>query len=97
MVKGSIFGVLETKPENIIKIVETNTNIIHPLNKPPKGDCYRYMVNLALSLKDASTKKAATNENVIVYLTSGDEESHVFDNWNLIPRFNDKKAWKTIS
>lgn len=67
------------------------------MNKPPKGDCYRYMVNLILTLKDASNKKQANEEHVNVYLTSGDEESHVFDNWNIIPKLNDKKAWKAVS
>ena len=67
------------------------------MNKPPKGDCYRYMVNLVLTLKDSSSKKKGDGELVNVYLTSGEEESHVFDNWNIIPRMNDKKSWKAIS
>lgn len=69
------------------------------MNKPPKGDCYRYILNLVLTLKDTSNKSKNSNneEHVNVYLTSGDDESHIFDNWNIIPKMNDKKSWKTIS
>jgi hypothetical protein len=32
-----------------------------------------------------------------VYLTPGEEDSHAFDNWNIIPKLSDKKAWKSVS
>lgn len=94
--QGSIFGVVDTNPDKIIKIVEKGTNLIHPINKPPKDDNYRYTINLVMILKDNGKKQASAN-HVNVYLTSGDEEAHVFDNWEIIPKLNDKKAWKTIS
>ena len=54
------------------------------------------MVNLVFTIKDIG-KKSTEDEQVNVYLTSGEEDIHAFDNWNIIPKLTDKKAWKAIS
>jgi hypothetical protein len=66
------------------------------LNKPPKHQEYKFVISLVLTIADA--KQGKDNEHVNVYLTaSGEESSHTFDNWNIIPRIHDKKKWQTVS
>lgn len=65
------------------------------MNKPPKGNDYRFMINLVLTIADIKSGK--DNEHVNVYLTCGEDESHAFDNWNVIPRMSDKKKWLTVT
>ena len=95
LVNAQIFGVVDSRPENVIKIVETSSNKIHPFGKPPKNDAFRYIINLVMTLRDLDKKHA--DQHVDVYLTAGEEEAHAFDNWNVVPKLSDKKGWKTVS
>lgn len=55
VVEGSILGLVDTDPQNVIKIVDEN-NKIYSISKPPKGDKFHYVINLAMTLNDPSTK-----------------------------------------
>lgn len=74
----------------------TKDGKIYSIDQQPKGDFYRYMLSLVLTLKDQG-KKGSKEEVINVYLTPGEEDSHAFDNWNIIPKLSDKKAWKSVS
>jgi hypothetical protein len=55
IVEGSVLGLVDTDPANIIKIVDSS-NKIHPISKPPKGDNFHFVLNLVMTLNDSSAK-----------------------------------------
>lgn len=81
VVEGNVLGLIDTDPQNVIKIVDQNSKI-HSLAKPPKGDNHHYVINLALTLNDLSAK----DQTITVYLTTSEEEGHPFDQWKVIPK-----------
>ena len=93
-VESGIMGVVDSNPNNLIKIIESKSGKVYPLNKPPKTGAYKHMLNIVLTLSDQSSKKDSATTNA--YITSCDDENP-FENWKLLPRMNDKKGWKNIS
>lgn len=92
VVEGNVLGLVDTDPQNVIKIVDQN-NKIFPISKPPKGDNYHYVLNLVMTLTDSSSK----DSSVTVYLTTNEDEHHPFEQWKLIPKMQDKKNWKQVT
>lgn len=74
VVEGHVLGLVDTDPQNVIKIVDTNSKI-HAINKPPKGDNFHFVLNLVMTLTDSSAKDQSTT----VYLTTSEEEHHPFE------------------
>lgn len=96
IVSGKVFGIVDTKPENIVYIVDNKQGKVLPMNKPPKHQEYRFVINLVLTIADSKAGK--DNEHVNVYVTSSSEDSsHTFDNWHIIPRISEKKKWLAVS
>ncbi len=93
VVEGNVLGLVDTDPQNVIKIVDSNTKIF-PISKPPKGDNYHYVLNLVMTLTDSSSKDSSS---VTVYLTTNEDEHHPFEQWKLIPKMQDKKNWKQVT
>lgn len=75
-VEGHIVGLVDSKPENIIKIFESSTNKILDLNsKPKKGG--KVIISVVILLGDGKSKKK--DETINVYLTTNtEEEAKVF-------------------
>lgn len=81
MVEGHIVGIVDSKPENVIKILESG-KVLDLNSKLKKGGNYKYIFNIVMLLSDNSMKK---NKSVNVYLTTNEGEQNVFTNWNLLP------------
>lgn len=93
LVEGFITGLVDTKPENVIKILEGSK--VHDLNaKLKKGANYKYIYNIIMLLNDNASKKSG--QPVSVYLTTNDGEQNIFTNWELLPEGNNTKSWANI-
>lgn len=92
VVEGHIMGLVDTKPENVIKILEGNK--VHNLNsKLKKNGNYKHILNIIMLLSDNKNKKK--NPSVNVYLTTNEGQSNVFANQDILPE-NDSKAWARL-
>lgn len=74
VVEGHVLGLVDTNPQNVIRIIDQNSKI-YTLSKPPKGDNYHYVLNLVMTLQDSQAKDQTTT----VYLTTNEDEGHPFE------------------
>lgn len=96
VVEGSILGVLETDPSKVINILDETSNTTLPYNKTPKGDRYKYIINLIMTLCDSAKDKQ--NNHCPVYLTTNEtSQVNPFEFWKNVPKGTDKKAWKNLT
>lgn len=89
VVEGQVLGLVDTDPQNVIRIIDSNGKIF-TLAKPPKGDNFHYVLNLVMTLQDLSSK----DQTLTVYLTTNEDEHHPFELSKVIPKMQDKKGWK---
>ena len=87
-------GLVDYKPENVIKILEGDK--AHEFNyKIKKGQSVKYIYNIVMLLSDDQLKKKNA-EPVNIYLTTNDGEQHVFSDWEILPEHNQIKQWGNV-
>ena len=94
LVQGYIMGFVETKPNKVIMKLEHSSKKILALSaKEKKKETYSVIYSLILMIRDSKMKK---DDHLTVYLTTENGDNNLFKTWDILPAFNDMKAWNKV-
>lgn len=91
--EGSIVGFSDTKPKNIIKVMNQNDKTFVDLDtflKKKKFAKHRAVFHFQMQIKDSSSNKPLT-----VYISTVDGDHHLFTSWDIIPE-SDLPGWAHV-
>lgn len=88
LVESSVIGLLEHSHKNVIKILEEDNKKIHSFNSKVKRK-HKYIFNLVFLIGKGK-------KNVQVYAITDQEEFNLFNTWNILPKGNEIKKWKSV-
>jgi len=95
MVKGYIQDLSSVDPKEIIKFMHIDDrkvfNYGEKLDHIKKIRCF---YNFVIHLRDESMSEH--DQPLIVYVLTGDFNSHMFTNWKILPEFDEITAWQNL-
>lgn len=95
VVKGYVAGFVSTEPKDIIKQIQTDDKKIYSFGENVKHKTkVRRIYHLIMHVMDDSVE--GTDKFLNVYVLTGEFDSHLFDNWGILPPYDQAEQWNNL-